>query len=142
VLKVLTDAYGEGVKAGTKAILVPAGGSRRKADVIVALEYRRYLQFYGLNDQNYVEGIIFYTSSNQEIINYPKPHSTNLTRKHQRTSSWFKPMVRILKNLRRRLVKMGTWRRAALPPITWRGCCTTSPTRCSAPAMPTSCFRP
>ncbi len=107
VLSVLTDGYGLGVKAGNKAIAVPPGGGRRKADVIVALEYRRYFKFNSAFDQNYVEGIVFYTSSYGQIINYPKPHSANLTAKHQRTQGWFKPMVRVFKNIRRRLVSDG-----------------------------------
>lgn len=103
----LKDAYGDGVTSGTKAIAIPAGGGRRKADVIVALEYRRYFKFNGTWDQDYVEGIVFYTSWGQEIINYPKPHSTNMTTKHQGTSGWLKPMVRVLKNTRSKLVDKG-----------------------------------
>jgi hypothetical protein len=95
------------VKAGSKAIMVPAGGSRRKADVIVALEYRRYVKFNGTFDQDYIEGIVFHTSSGEQIINYPKPHSANLTRKHQATGGWLKPVVRVFKNLRSRLIDKG-----------------------------------
>jgi hypothetical protein len=104
VLSVLTSAFGNGVKSGNKAISVPAAGGRRKADVIVALEYRRYVKFNSTDDQDYVEGIVFFTSSFAKIINYPTQHSQNLTRKHQDTRSWMKPMVRVLKNLRSRLV--------------------------------------
>jgi hypothetical protein len=107
VLSTLRDTYGDGVKAGTKAITIPAGGGRRKADVIVALEYRRYFKFNETRDQDYVQGIVFYTSYGQEIINYPKPHSKNLTTKHQGTGGWLKPMVRVLKNMRSRLVDKG-----------------------------------
>lgn len=107
VLCVLKDAYGDDVKSGTKAIAIPAGGGRRKADVIVALEYRRYLKFNGTWDQNYVEGIVFWTNWGQEIINYPKQHSKNMTTKHQGTNGWLKPMVRVLKNMRSKLVDKG-----------------------------------
>ena len=108
VLSVLKTAYGDEVTAGNKAITVPAGSGRRKADVIAALEYRRYLKFNGTWDQTYVEGIVFYTSSWQEIINYPKPHSMNMTTKHQATSSRLKPMVRVVKNMRSKLVGIGS----------------------------------
>jgi len=107
VLAHLVAKYGSGVKAGNKAIAIPATNNRRKADVIVALEYRRYSSFFGTANQTYVEGIKFYNSSNTEIINYPKPHSKNLTRKHQETGGWLKPMVRVLKNLRSRLQDKG-----------------------------------
>jgi hypothetical protein len=107
VLAHLTSKYGNGVTAGKKAITIPATSYRRKADVIVALEYRKYSSFLGINSQSYVEGIKFYNSSANEIINYPKLHSRNLTRKHQDSRSWLKPMVRILKNLRSRLEEKG-----------------------------------
>lgn len=105
VLKVLTDKYGSSVKAGDKAIAIAANGSRRKADVIVAVQFRRYYKFNGIYDQRYDEGICFFDASGRQIVNYPKQHSTNLTAKHQDTGQWLKPMVRVLKNLRGALVE-------------------------------------
>jgi hypothetical protein len=81
----------------------------------VALEYRRYFKFNGTSDQDYVEGIVFYTSWGQEIINYPKPHSVNLTTKHQGTGNWLKPMVRVLKNMRSKLVDKGKLQAGGAP---------------------------
>lgn len=107
VLAILKDRYGSDVSDGTKAIAIAANGNRRKADVIVATEYRRYIKFNGVYYQNYVEGIRFVDASYNEIINYPKSHSANLTTKHQATGSRFKPTVRIMKNLRSRLVRDG-----------------------------------
>jgi hypothetical protein len=107
VLQVLTDRYGGAVKAGSKAIAIAANGSRRKADVIVAVQYRRYYKFKSTADQSYDEGICFWNSDGTRIANYPKQHSANLTRKHQETNKWLKPMARILKNLRSRLVDDG-----------------------------------
>lgn len=107
VLKVLQDAYGGDVKAGSKAIAIDANGNRRKCDVIAAIQYRRYYKFNGVYDQSYDEGICFYNSAGDEIANYPKQHSENLTRKHQDTGQWLKPMARILKNLRGKLVNDG-----------------------------------
>ncbi len=107
VLAHLTGKYGSAVKAGNKAITIPSTSNRRKADVIVALEYRRYMSFFCVTNQDYVEGIKFSTSGWSEIINYPKPHSRNLARKHQATGGWLKPFVRILKNLRSRLESKG-----------------------------------
>lgn len=104
VLIVLADMYDSDVKSGAKAIAISANGNRRKADVIVATQYRRYNKFMSISDQSYVEGICFYTGSGEQIANYPKQHSENLTNKHQRTSQWFKPMARIFKNLRSRLI--------------------------------------
>ncbi|WP_234632064.1 nucleotidyltransferase domain-containing protein [Agrobacterium vitis] len=47
VLAVLRRKFGENVIAGDKAIQIPAVGSRRKADVIVANEYRKYTRHGG-----------------------------------------------------------------------------------------------
>jgi len=107
VLKVLTDKYGSDVKAGDKAIAIAANGSRRKADVIAAIQFRRYYKFKSTNDQSYDEGICFYNAAGERIANYPKQHSDNLTSKHQSTNKWLKPMARVLKNLRGKLVEDG-----------------------------------
>jgi hypothetical protein len=101
---VLTAKYGDDVNLGEKAISIAANGSRRKADVIAAIQYRRYHRFLGLSNQAHDEGICFYTGSGECIANYPKQHSTNCTAKHQNTQKWFKPMVRVLKNLREKLI--------------------------------------
>ena len=104
VLNVLIDKYNSDVDAGDKAIAIAANGNRRKADVIAAIQYRRYHKFLSNLDQSYVEGICFYSSSGEKIANYPKYHRENLTNKHQNTSMQFKPMARIFKNLRSRLI--------------------------------------
>jgi hypothetical protein len=107
VLKALKDEYGDDVAAGDKAIMIEASGNRRKADVITALEFRRYYQFNNLYDQNYTSGICFWDSSGNRIANYPKQHSANLTKKHQSSGQWLKPMVRILKNMKTKLANDG-----------------------------------
>jgi hypothetical protein len=104
VMSVLEDNYGGDVKTGTKAIVIEGGSNRRKADVITAVKYRRYYKFNGLNDQSYDEGICFYTSDGKKISNYPKQHRSNLTKKHQNSGDWLKPMIRIMKNMRSRLL--------------------------------------
>jgi len=114
VLQVLSDNYGVDVNAGKKAITIESNGSRRKADVIAAIQYRRYSLFRSLDNQLYADGICFYTSSGEKIVNYPKQHSENLTAKHQSTKN-FKPMARILKNLRSRLIDEGLLQAGTAP---------------------------
>lgn len=104
VLAHLRSVYGQGVMAGDKAIFIPGGGNRRDADVIVAAEYRKYQ---GGSGSTYTQGICFWNSKGVQIINYPKLHSANATRKHQATGSWYKPTVRVMKSLRRKLVADG-----------------------------------
>lgn len=107
VLSTLTKQYGAAVKAGDKAIAIDGSGSRRKADVIVAIQFRRYFQFHSSNDSEYVKGICFWNSKGEQIANYPEQHSANLTTKHQNTSKWFKPLARVFKNMRSRMVGDG-----------------------------------
>jgi hypothetical protein len=104
VLAVLTNKYKSDVKSGDKAIAIAASGNRRKADVIAAIEFRRYYKFKSISDQSYHEGICFYTAAGERIANYPRQHSANLTSKHQSTNNWLKPMIRVLNNLRGKLV--------------------------------------
>jgi hypothetical protein len=104
----LTNAFGqENVTAGNKAIKIKANGSRRSADVVACYQYRRYIRFISTSDCEFEQGVIFPTTSSGTIINYPKQHAENCTAKHQATNSWFKPMVRILKNMRSKLVDDG-----------------------------------
>jgi hypothetical protein len=58
-------------------------------------------------DSEYVKGICFWNGKGKQIANFPKQHSTNLTTKHKATAKWFKPMARVLKNLRSRMVADG-----------------------------------
>lgn len=100
----LRRPFGDSVKPGERAFKVKENETRRNADVVTAFAYRRYYRFNGLNDQRFDEGIKFITTKGQEIINYPKQHSENLTKKNKETDGMFKPMARILKNARSHLV--------------------------------------
>lgn len=101
----LRDKYGNSIKEGNKAIHIEANGNRRKADVIIALKHRRYNQFSSATSEHHETGISFYAADNTKIYNYPKQHSTNCTAKHKVTAEWFKPMVRILKNMRSKMIE-------------------------------------
>ncbi len=107
VVTQLNHIYGSAAKPGKKAIFVAGNGGRRDADVIAAAEFRRYSRYVSVSDQRYAEGICFWLPDGTQIVNYPKQHSANLTAKHQRTNSWFKPVVRIVKNMRNAMVEKG-----------------------------------
>lgn len=115
VLEVLTQEYEKSVNAGDKAISIDANGTRRKADVIVAIKFRRYFKFRSSSDSEYVEGICFWNSNGERIANYPKQHSANLTEKHKKTSERLKPIARVLKNMRSRMVSDGLIERGVAP---------------------------
>lgn len=103
----LTRNFGTGVKAGSKAIYVPGNSSRRDADVLPCAEHREYYAYPANGAPGYREGIVFWTNDGTRIINYPKQHSANCTAKHQATSQYYKRTVRILKNIRNRMIAEG-----------------------------------
>jgi len=108
VLDQLNSYYGKTlVTEGKNSIKLKSASGRLGADVIVCLDYRRYIRFNGIHDQSFVQGIAFDRTDGVSITNYPKLHSANCTAKHQATGGWFKPTVRIFKNMRRRLVETG-----------------------------------
>jgi hypothetical protein len=108
VLAALKSSFGTDFSQGTKAVKIAKNGARRNADVVIAAEFRRYYSggSGGIipNPPKYVSGIYFITPDGQRIVNYPKQHSANCTIKHQLTNQWFKPTVRIVKNMRNKLV--------------------------------------
>ncbi len=114
VIAALVKSFGAGdVKPDKKAVKIKANGNRRSADVVVATQFRRY--YSGRLGLHYERGICFFTSSGDRIVNYPKQHSDNCTTKHQATNEWFKPTVRILKNMRNRLVENGSIGQGSAP---------------------------
>lgn len=104
VLAWLQKEFGANVKPGKKAILINGSGNRRDADVLVCAQHRRYRAASTGVDNQYDEGIIFWTSDGTEIVNFPKQHSENCTTKQQNTNSRFKRMVRVYKNMRNRMI--------------------------------------
>lgn len=105
VLSWLKTKYGSSVSEGKKAISIKGSGSRRDADVLVCAKYRRYRENSSGDDGQYDEGIAFFRSDNgKRIENFPTQHSDNCTTKHQNTNKWFKPTVRVFKNMRNRMI--------------------------------------
>jgi hypothetical protein len=111
----LRAKFGDSVKPGTKAIRIEGNDNRRNADVIVAFKYKRYYKFKGPSDESHVTGICFFQSDGSLIANYPKQHSENLTAKHQATDNKFKPLARIFKNMRSRLIEDGLIAKGSAP---------------------------
>jgi hypothetical protein len=110
VLTSLQSYYGSSaVVSGNRAIKVKIGSNRITADVVPALQYRRYHYFYSRDRQSFTEGIKFHDLDGNTIINYPKAHIANGEAKNSsnRTDGWYKPTVRVFKNARSRLVGDG-----------------------------------
>jgi hypothetical protein len=114
VVAALQKSFGAAdVSAEKKAIRIKASGNRRSADVLVACEFRRYLS--GFSYLKYEPGVCFFDSGGNQIVNYPKQHSAHCTTKHQATNQWFKPMVRVLKNMRSTLVESAAIQAGSAP---------------------------
>jgi len=104
----LVKKFGSDVEPGTKAIYIKGNDSRRDADVLVCAKLRRYYSYPATGTPSYVEGICFWpTNGGDRIENYPEIHSTNCTKKHQDTKTWFKHTARIFKNLRNTMITKG-----------------------------------
>ena len=105
VVEALQKKFGKSnVTVDNKAIKIKASGSRRSSDVIAAIEFRQYNRgSYGR--PWYESGICFFTSGGTRVVNYPEQHSENCTTKHGSTNNWFKPTVRMFKNMRSRAVE-------------------------------------
>jgi hypothetical protein len=100
----LQKKYGNGVRAGYKAIYIPAVQNRRECDVLPAIEYRYYFSYKSSAEQSYARGICFYLSDGTQVVNFPKQHLDNCTTKHHATNSWFKRTVRVYKNMRNNMI--------------------------------------
>ncbi len=110
VLKALRAHYGNGaVNPGTKAIKVTIGNGLKPADVVPAMQFRRYATFPNERDAMAHWGIKFFDSSNNPVVNYPKYHKERGEDKNSatRTGGRYKPTIRIFKNFRNYLIDNG-----------------------------------
>jgi hypothetical protein len=114
VAKWLAKKY-SGVRVGSKAIFIPGSGNRRDCDVLVCAQFNYYYRFTSISDDNKDDGICFFLADGTRIVNFPKQHSDNCTIKHKATNDWFKPMVRIYKNMRNVLVDSNLLRDGVAP---------------------------
>jgi hypothetical protein len=115
VLAWLQKNYGAAVNPGKKAIFIKGSGARRDADVLVCARLRRWLASSNGNDSRYEEGICFFLPDGTRIENFPKQHSDNCTSKHGATDGWFKPVVRVYKNMRNRMIDDGAIKDGVAP---------------------------
>lgn len=110
IKQLIADFGAESVKVGNKAITVERNGSRLEADVLVCNTYGKYSPNHGTTNLSYAEGIIFQKSDTGiSVINYPKVHYKNGTKKNEvhSTNGRYKPVVRIFRNIKAHLVNNG-----------------------------------
>jgi hypothetical protein len=110
VLAALRAYYGDNaITPGKRAIKVDTGQGRLTADVIPALQHRFYTVFNHPQNHRAYQGMQFFDSTGNPIINYPKQHIANgqIKNSQERTRGEYKPTIRLFKNLRNHLVRSG-----------------------------------
>jgi hypothetical protein len=109
VLKLLRNRFGTDVSEGARAVTLNANGNRRKSDVLIALQHKRYINFDTIATEQVIKGVAFWKSDGTRVVNYPNQHRENLIAKNSEieTNGWFKHIVRIFKNARQRMQEDG-----------------------------------
>jgi hypothetical protein len=94
------------VRPGKKTIKVRTASGRKEADVLPAVQFRRYASFVDANNLLAHWGIQFFDSAGNAIVAYPKYHIERGAGKSSpaRTGGKYKPTVRVFKNLRNYLL--------------------------------------
>lgn len=107
-LAALYSHFGNGaVTLGNKAINVNTGTGRLTADVVPAVQFRRYATFTDRNNLTAYFGIQFFDSAGNAVVNYPKLHIERGEAKNrpEHTSGQYKKTIRIFKNFRNYLIE-------------------------------------
>lgn len=95
IKKALIKKFGVSrVQDKNKAIRILSNSYTTDADVVVAFQYRYYI-----NQTNYKEGIAYTALDGSSVINYPKIHIENGNKKNTETNHMYKKMVRIFKKI-------------------------------------------
>ncbi|MEU7691109.1 nucleotidyltransferase domain-containing protein [Microbispora hainanensis] len=116
VQQALSDYYGsERVHPRNKCLRVDKRDGYVDADVVPALQHRRFLSYPAYGDPPFIEGIAINPLQGGRIINYPKRHRDNGQAKNTRCGDKYKPTVRQVKRLRRRAVDLGMVDKRAAP---------------------------
>lgn len=110
VISALTSYFGtQKIKTdGNKSIKLKGSDNLLNADIVPCLQYRNYSSFDLSNKEDFTEGMKFWTIREaKEIINFPKIHLRYGEEKNSqlRTDEKYKDIVRIIKNIRRRMVE-------------------------------------
>jgi len=95
----LETKFPGGVIAGTTAFQITPSSARVPADVVPCFTYRYYFP-----SGSYREGTKVFKSDGSSIVNYPQLQLENGRAKNNRTNSYYKKTVRILKRLENVLV--------------------------------------
>lgn len=108
VIEALTGKFGsDAVTSGNKSISIEANSYHINADVVPAFQYRDFKAINSIDPEKYIEGIKYFAKDGTEVINYPKDHISNGTRKNNSTNYEYKKLVRIMKHILNDMVDVG-----------------------------------
>jgi hypothetical protein len=106
VIQAMVDKFGSTtVTTGNKSIKIKSNTYRVQADVVPAFQFRNYRKDTRNNANNFVEGIKFFSSQNEAVINYPKIHIENGKTKNTNTGRKYKRTVRLYKRIRNKMIE-------------------------------------
>jgi len=97
----------ENIKVGNKSLKIDSNSYHVQADAVPSFQYRNYKSINSKNPDKYLEGIKFYSSNGNVVINYPKIHIKNGKQKNKDTLRRYKRAVRIYKRVRNQMIKEG-----------------------------------
>lgn len=101
---------------GNKSIKVLPNSGRLRADVVPVIGYRDYTYFKSNDNHGKDMGVALqHKETSRRIVNYPVQHYKNGVAKHKETNEWFKPTVRIFKNMVSYLVDNGALKKGVAP---------------------------
>lgn len=126
----LATNFGADVRPGSKAIFIRGNNGRRDADVLVAAEFRHYFNYTDEGHHSREDGIVFWKNNTTRIVNFPHQHHDNGVTKNRETAEWFKPTVRVFKNMRNRMIADGVLGDGIAPSYYIEGFLANAPNNC------------
>ncbi|WP_025729710.1 nucleotidyltransferase domain-containing protein [Heyndrickxia ginsengihumi] len=96
----LKRKFGKDVERKNKSIKIHGNTYRVDADTVPCMRHRDYTNDYSSDPNNFLGGIFIQSDDGQTIVNYPEQHIKNGREKNNRTKTYYKKMVRIIKKMR------------------------------------------
>jgi len=104
LLNALNNKFSD-VEIGNKSLKLPSNSYRVETDAIPTFQYRNYRHNSSYDPDSFVEGVKFYSSNNEIVVNYPKQHIENGKEKNRVTQRRYKRLVRVVKRIRHQMIK-------------------------------------
>jgi hypothetical protein len=92
--------FGADVERKNKSIKVHGNTYRKDADTVPCKRYKDYQNDFSKDRNNFIGGIYITPDVGPIIVNYPEQHIINGRKKNMETDTYYKKMVRIIKNMR------------------------------------------